>query len=95
MELWLRVIIAGLAAYRLARMISWERGPFNCFARLRGLVDPGQKTWLGKGLNCPLCVGFWLSALTLALSYVELAALIILWIAVAGFQALMTIGELD
>lgn len=52
--------VAALAVYRVARMLSLEEGPFELFARVRGLLDPNQRTWLGRGVNCPLCLSFWL-----------------------------------
>ncbi len=57
----LSFIIAILATYRLAHMMTREDGPFDVFANLRGAMDPEQKTWWGRGLNCALCVSFWLA----------------------------------
>ena len=33
-----RVIIAGLAAYRVAEMLAWEHGPFRLLERLRRVL---------------------------------------------------------
>lgn len=60
-------LIAVLAVARVAYLIASEEGPFSVAARLRGLFDPDQRTWVGRGLNCPLCISFWL-ALLLALA---------------------------
>lgn len=49
--------IAALAVYRVSRMIADEEGPFSVFVRLRGLVPPD--TWVGRGLECIMCVSFW------------------------------------
>jgi hypothetical protein len=57
MSLW--VILATLATYRVARMIAIEDGPADVFSRLREWA--GQKTWVGRGLHCTLCLSFWLS----------------------------------
>lgn len=54
-------IIAALATYRLAKLISEEEGPFSVFLRLRGALDPDQQTWVGRGLNCIVCVSFWVA----------------------------------
>ena len=59
-ELW-RFARTGWAVYRLARMLTLEEGPLGMWAYVRGHIDPRQETWLGRGLNCPLCVGFWLA----------------------------------
>jgi len=53
------VILAALATYRVSRMIAMEDGPADVFSRIRERV--GQKTWIGRGLHCVLCLSFWLS----------------------------------
>ncbi len=50
-----------LAVYRAAHMVTIEEGPFAVFDHLRRRIDPAQKTWIGRGLNCILCASFWLS----------------------------------
>lgn len=61
-----RFLLGALATYRIARMIADEDGPADLFASLRGAVDSDQRTWVGRGLNCPLCVSVWV-ALVLAM----------------------------
>lgn len=63
-----------LAAYRLAKMIAEEEGPFSVFLRLRilcGAYDYNEhgvpETSLGRGISCPLCVGMYASLLFLLL----------------------------
>lgn len=76
----LTFVIATLAAYRVAYLITREDGPADVFAWLRGHVDPNQRTWIGRGLNCILCVSFWVTgamALVLGASWVE-------WLGMAG-----------
>ena len=64
-------VAAALAVYRVARMLAQEEGPFELFARARGLLDPNQRTWLGRGVNCPLCLSFWLGWLAAVAVAVE------------------------
>lgn len=52
-------LLALLGTYRLSHMIAMEDGPFDVFADLRDKA--GQRTWIGRGLHCPLCISFWLS----------------------------------
>jgi len=75
----LQIGLAILAVYRIAHMIAREDGPFDVLARIRGRIDPEQKTWVGRGINCVLCLSFWLSLVVFALggSWLE-------WLAVAG-----------
>lgn len=71
--------LAILAVYRVAYMIAKEDGPFDALAWIRGKIDPMQHTWIGRGLNCVLCLSWWLSLVVFALggSWLE-------WLAVAG-----------
>jgi len=75
----LQLILAILAVYRVAHMIAKEDGPFDVLSWIRGKVDPEQKAWIGRGLNCVVCLSFWLSLVVFALggSWLE-------WLAVAG-----------
>lgn len=73
-------IVLTLAVYRVAYLITREDGPLDLFAKLRGWLDPRQQTWIGRGLNCILCVSFWiglLGALLVGASWLE-------WLAVCG-----------
>lgn len=80
----LTFIIASFAVYRVARALADEDGPFDVFAQLRGLIDPDQRTWIGRGLNCPLCLGGWLALpLALALS----TDWLLWWFGLAGAAA--------
>lgn len=89
LEMLLRVVISALAAYRVARMIAMEDGPFDVFSRFRSKFDKPRGTprnWIERGVECPLCVGFWVSPLMLSLSYLDYAVYLIVWLAVSGLQ---------
>jgi hypothetical protein len=93
LELAVRVVISALASYRIARMVALETGPFALFSRFRGWVNIEQarkhgpkETWVTEGFSCPLCVGVYVSALILGLSYVDYVNFAVLWLAVAGLQ---------
>lgn len=57
----LSCIIAALATYRLAKALSEDEGPLGIFRSWRGSLDPDQQTWLGRGVNCLMCVSFWVA----------------------------------
>lgn len=68
----LEFTIAVLGVYRLAYLIACEDGPFNAAVELRSRVmewDVSRKNdpmhdpdhWLNTGLNCPLCLSFWMA----------------------------------
>jgi hypothetical protein len=59
-----------LACYRLTRLIVFDDGPFDVFAKLRvwaGVYDYAsngrQATQLGRLLGCPYCTGMYAAAL--------------------------------
>jgi hypothetical protein len=81
----LTLIVATLAAYRISRMITAEEGPFGAFLWLREHIDRDQQSWVGRGLNCILCVSFWVTgaiALVLGATWLEwlgMAGAIVMW----------------
>jgi len=87
----LTFVLLVLATYRLARMVASEEGPFGVFHQLRGWLDPDQKTWLGRGVNCALCVGFWAAPIVLGLH--ALWPPLVWWLAVAGAAVILTKWE--
>ena len=58
-NLWLWVILAGLANYKASHMLSQDGddGPANLFKMLRDAA--GTEHWIGKGLHCFSCTSFW------------------------------------
>lgn len=76
-------VLAIFAIYRAARMLALEEGPFEVFTRLRNrFVDD---TWIGRGVRCPLCLGFWLSLI--AALGLEATPLLVWWLGMAGASA--------
>ena len=81
----LAVVIGAIAAYRGSYLITREEGPLGVFALLRERIDPHQKTWVGRGLNCVLCVSFWVTlavSIIIGVSWLEwlaMAGLIVMW----------------
>jgi hypothetical protein len=84
-DLWLWVIIAGLANYKAAHMLSQDGddGPFDLFKKLRDKA--GTEIWYGKGLHCFSCVSFWgaLIASLLLWPTVPVNHFLLIWGAVA------------
>lgn len=70
-------------------MLAVEEGPFGIFDAARVRLDPEQKTWLGRGLNCPLCIGFYVSLAVSAmlLPWSGWRMLFLDWLGVAGAMA--------
>lgn len=78
-------LLATFAAYRVTWLLVRDEGPFGMFALVRGRIDPNQRTWIGRGLNCLVCVSFWVTlivALLLqasALEWLAMAGVIVVW----------------
>lgn len=94
---WLSLLIAGLAVYRLAKLITTEDGPLFVFSSWQQWI--GQKAQ-GKNIvfrsvaflfECPYCIGIWLAILV----YYTFSTLYPLWfiLAIAGLQSLMQNSE--
>lgn len=59
-------LLSCLTVFRLALMISSEKGPANIFRKLRNLPPP--KSSARDGLSCEWCMSIWVSAfVTLAM----------------------------
>lgn len=54
------LILASLAAFRLALMFSSEEGPMRLFWKIRHLPPP--KSNAREGLSCPWCLAVYFSA---------------------------------
>ena len=79
----LQFFLGVLAAYRVARMIAIEDGPFDIFSTLRDWA--GQKSWLGRGLGCVLCLSFWLAwGAALLVPYTNVSEYALHALAIAG-----------
>jgi hypothetical protein len=85
------VALAALAVYRLSRMISDEEGPFAVFTKLRGLAK--SDTWIGRGLECILCVSVWVSLpatiLITVLGYIDQWLWPLTWLALSGVTVII------
>lgn len=77
-------LLAALAVYRIARMIVHEEGPFGVFAWLQDKTKK-QSNWIERGLNCPLCLSWWLSLLV-ACFFIPVAwpEFLLTWFGIAG-----------
>ena len=86
---WALFIVAALATFRLSYAISEEEGPFGLFRGFRGAIDPDQKTWLGRGVNCIMCVGFWMALPFAVLIEADPWRIPLVWWALAGAVVLI------
>lgn len=83
MENVINIILVTLGVFRLSYMVSNEDGPGDIFSKLREWV--GQSNWVGRGLNCFLCVSFWVSSFGAFFLYPDDSKMFFTsWFAIAG-----------
>lgn len=81
------IILSSLATYRVVRLVAIEEGPFGLSQRLRGVADPNQHTWIGRGFACPWCISFWIAPLAVYVATYDWGL-----IAVAGLAVSAIVG---
>ncbi|TGB05198.1 DUF1360 domain-containing protein [Halobacillus salinus] len=98
---WLHLVIFGLAAFRLTRLIvddlimEWLRRPFTTI-RVEQTEDGETEEWIepngfiGEGLTCQWCVGVWSSLIILVLyTFIPFGEYVVLLLAIAGLQSIL------
>lgn len=83
---WLTFLMAALAVYRVSRMVTDEEGPWSAFTWLRS--QPAPQTWLARGLECIMCVSFWVALpaalLLILLGYADTWLWPVVWMALSA-----------
>jgi hypothetical protein len=93
----IRAVMAILAAYRLARLLTLEAGPGMVMARFRAWLG-NRSIFLGTLFECPLCLGVWVSFGLMPFVLVPFGEIVLLPLAIAGGQCalqLVTDHDLD
>jgi hypothetical protein len=98
----LRLSLAALACFRLAQLITLDKGPFLLFERLRLLIEnyiaaseSRKRSYFWKsvadGASCPYCLGFYAGILCalLVLFPTFWGDLFLLWFGIIGLQAFL------
>ena len=60
-------VVIGVAAYALATLIAWERGPWAIFEKIRSLAPPGSE--MDYLLSCEACQGLWFVIFFMTLAF--------------------------
>jgi uncharacterized protein DUF1360 len=82
--LWLRLVIAALATWRVTHLLAKEDGPFDAVARLRSALGKA-----GRVLDCFYCVSLWVSAPIALLVTDSVSAWVLAWLALSGAACLL------
>jgi len=56
-------VLAWMITFGIAWTIANADGPFGLYSKFRAKVRKryGEDTWQDSGVNCPICVGFWVA----------------------------------
>ena len=84
-------VLAGLAVYRLSRMLTDEEGPFSVFMKLRALAP--KETWLSRGVECIICVSVWV-AIPFALAIDWSATAPLTWLSLSAVTVIIRKWEI-
>jgi len=79
-------IVGVLAVWRVTHLLSAEDGPWDVSVRLRRWAGDG---FLGRALDCFLCLSLWIAAPVAAILAHGVADGILLWLALSGGAILL------
>lgn len=89
----LKYILVVFAVYRLSTDFGRGIGPLAIYEKTREffISKYGVGHWISEGVQCPICISFWLSLLFCILFLSEFSFLItlLIWLSVAGSVALI------
>jgi hypothetical protein len=85
-SVFFRFLIAALATWRLAFLLSRERGPWDVFGLLRRATEGGV---VGELLKCVKCVGLWVAVPFAFFVRGDWWELVVTWLALAGVTAMI------
>jgi hypothetical protein len=103
--MWIFLLLASLAIWRVSHMIAHEDGPFDIFGNLReraGAVyyptedlwvvdesDNGKRKELGWLLTCPLCISIWIAIIPGVYMALQGENGILWWLGLSGASSFM------
>lgn len=59
------ILMCWLAVFGCSVTISTLDGPFGWCKQLRDALGQHSQAWVRKGINCPICVSFWVAPLVI------------------------------
>jgi uncharacterized protein DUF1360 len=86
MSLWLRVILAVLAAWRVTHLLASEDGPGDLVYRLRARLG---SSFAGKLMDCFYCLSLWVAVPFALLVTRQVPDWILTWLAISGAACLL------
>ena len=86
MEVWPKMLLLALAAWRLTHLLADEDGPADLVLRLRSVLGDSV---LGRMMDCFHCLSLWVAAPLALLFSTELLNWLIAWLGLSGAACLL------
>lgn len=83
---WFQLVLAVLAAWRVAHLVAHEDGPWGVIVSLRERAGSGG--W-GRLMDCPYCLSMWAAAPLSGWMAATFTSGVVLWLAISGGACLL------
>lgn len=85
-SIWIRLVLAALATWRVTHLLVAEDGPADLIVRLRAWLG---RSFAGKILDCFYCTSLWVAAPTALFVSREPLGWLFTWLALSGAACLL------
>jgi len=68
MDTLITIIIWSFIIYRISTDIAYMDGPADIFSIIRGWFIVFAPEWVTRGIQCPICISFWLCCILVAVT---------------------------
>ena len=85
-SIWMRLVLAVLAVWRVTHLLAREDGPADAVARLRAAVGRG---WAAKLMDCFKCLSLWTAAPAALFVSRQPLEWVFAWLALSGAACLL------
>jgi hypothetical protein len=90
-SVWMRLLVAALATWRVTHLLAREDGPWDIVVRLRRTLAHG---FWGRLLDCFYCLSLWVAAPATAIVTTAFPDAVATWLALSGAACLLErLGE--
>ena len=86
LPVWLRLLLAILATWRITHLLANEDGPGGVIVRLRAWLG---NTTAGRLMDCFACLAFWVAAPFACYAAPRLSDGLVIWLALSGAALLL------
>ena len=81
---WSAILLAALAGFQLARLLTKERGPLGIFQKVRDRLEVHTEL-----VVCPYCCGLWFASIAWLLLQTRVGRVVVPWVSMLGAHTLV------